>query len=130
MEMNTDILNVLFSSPVFSVVIVIVASALLNAIKQGAVSSIGKQGIIFNNKENADVKTIKSELEQIKQELITVKKYNKRLELALLRLQILSDELSLETKLSLYDEYKYLGGNSYIDLYISQLKEENKCGKI
>ena len=42
------------------------------------------------------------------------------MQLALLRLQIMSPETSEETKLHLYDEYKKLGGNSYIDKYMSR----------
>lgn len=134
-----DVIQLLTSSPVFSVVLVLVASVLLNEIKRGAISSIGTKGIIFNNKDTEklesmlkDVSTIKQELTIVKQsnaiitqELNTVKQYNKRLELALLRLQILSPETNLETKLSLYDEYKFLGGNSYIDLYISKYKGDD-----
>lgn len=134
-----DVIQLLTSSPVFSVVLVLVASVLLNEIKRGAISSISTKGIIFNNKDTEklesmlkDVSTIKQELVIVKQsntiitqELNTVKQYNKRLELALLRLQILSPETNLETKLSLYDEYKFLGGNSYIDLYISKYKGDD-----
>lgn len=135
-----DVIQLLTSSPVFSVVLVLVASVLLNEIKRGAISSIGTKGIIFNNNKDTeklesmlkDVSTIKQELTIVKQsnaiitqELNTVKQYNKRLELALLRLQILSPETNLETKLSLYDEYKFLGGNSYIDLYISKYKGDD-----
>lgn len=119
-----DVVTLLLSSPVFSVILVLIAGALLSSIKQGAVSSIGKQGIVFNNKDNENLVELKQDVTTLKQELASLKKYNKRLELALIRLQILSTEINLETKLSLYDEYKYLGGNSYIDVYIDKLKEE------
>ena len=134
-----DVIQLLSSSPVFSVVLVLVASVLLNEIKRGAISSIGAKGIVFNAKDTEKLDTISKEITTIKQELATlkqsnttiaqelntVKQYNKRLELALLRLQILSPETNLETKLSLYDEYKFMGGNSYIDLYISKHKGDD-----
>ena len=44
----------------------------------------------------------------------------KDIELATIRLQILSHETTIETKLKLFDLYKKKGGNSYIDLYIEQ----------
>jgi hypothetical protein len=38
--------------------------------------------------------------------------------LDLMKTQILSTELSLDMRLSIYDTYKKLGGNSYIDEYV------------
>lgn len=51
------------------------------------------------------------------------------IELATMRLQIMSDKTDICTKLKIYDEYKAKGGNSYIDVYIQQIKKEALCAK-
>ena len=41
----------------------------------------------------------------------------------------MSDNTDIHTKLKIYDEYKAKGGNSYIDIYIQQIKKEALCAK-
>lgn len=49
----------------------------------------------------------------------------KQLKLDTLRLQILSDSTNKEQKCKLYDEYKKLGGNSYITDWMHEYLEGN-----
>ena len=53
-----------------------------------------------------------------KQDVILKELHETKLDL--MNLQILSTELAPNTKLSIYDEYKKLGGNSYIDEYVKR----------
>jgi len=50
-----------------------------------------------------------------------IKEATKKQYLMILRLMIISDEVPLKDKLECYDEYKGLGGNSWVDNYVNQV---------
>lgn len=57
-----------------------------------------------------------------------VKDATKKQYLMILRLMIISEEVPLNEKLRHYDEYKSLGGNSWIDNYVNQVLIPKQLG--
>ena len=109
---------------------------ILHLINTGKIKRIDKNGIEANvdneATEEAQNKRI-ARLEANMSETLTIVKEQsqtiKDIELAVIRLQILSDQTNLETKLKLFDIYKSKGGNSYIDLYIKQIEQAATSAK-
>lgn len=145
-----DYIDLILSSPVNIVILLLVVYTLVRLLRNDKIKSIGKDGIIFKDKVEKDhVHSLKKEhndlskrisaleesdkkhietLNMLVNEAASIKEFHKtsieqmhQMNLALIRLQILSSETSMETKLNLFDEYKRNGGNSYIDLYIDKL---------
>lgn len=120
-------LVVLLNNPVILVILLLIVLFLMSVIRKGGITSIGKDGIKFSEHDNKKLDMLTEKINKL--DMLTEKidklaadtKDNKK---ALLRLQIISDATDLKTKLMLFDEYKALGGNSYIDLYIEQLKKK------
>lgn len=117
-----EAIDSLSHNPVIVVLVVLVLAALVSLLRKGKISEIGKNGVKFTTGE---FNSIQAQLTQLSDQLkehknIDDKRYNET-QKALLRLQILSTETTLETKLNLYDTYKSIGGNSYIDKYIKEI---------
>lgn len=110
-------LVVLLNNPVILVILLLVVLFLMSVIRKGDITSIGKDGIKFSEQDNRKLDALTEKIDRLAADT----KDNKK---ALLRLQIISNATDLKTKLMLFDEYKALGGNSYIDLYIEQLKKK------
>lgn len=127
MEAFITILN----NPVTLALLLLLCVYVLNLISKGRVRRISKDGIeLTDNADDLQNHRI-SQLETKMAECIETTKETQRIvkeqtavikdiELASIRLQILSSATNLETKLKLFDIYKKKGGNSYIDLYIEQ----------
>jgi hypothetical protein len=71
-----------------------------------------------------DVAGLKTDVAMLKTDVAILKTDVGDLKLDTLRLQILCPELPATDRLRLYDEYKRLGGNSYIDAYIENIKKD------
>lgn len=139
-----DVFREMLNNPIAMVCIALLLYSLVSLAVKGKVKSISKHGITFKDCtdetshqqmiDNANSKFAK--MEKNIQDLFDlvcamqtdVKNTSDKMhevELALIRLQIMSSETSMETKLTLYDTYKSKGGNSYIDMYINKLKKDN-----
>ena len=57
-----------------------------------------------------------------------VQQATKKQYMMILRLMIISEEVPLNEKLKHYDEYKNLGGNSWIDNYVNQVLIPKQLG--
>lgn len=135
----------LLQNPYVLIIVAILLICIIKLIQGNKVASITKDGIVFNKSSIEETVNLVNYLsketekhslqlaafeEDIKKLFTTVQECHRILDesvkgqatmqLALLRLQIMSPETSEETKLHLYDEYKKLGGNSYIDKYMSR----------
>lgn len=133
----SDILTVLSSSPALLLVLMYVIFSFMQLVKEGKIKGIGKYGVKLssdNDIKKLDYKDAQLEHmsrsldaygDSIKQLVDTVT----RIEHDVIRLQILSDNVDVFTKIKLYDLYKGKGGNSYIDTYISKLMEEVCSGE-
>lgn len=127
MEAFITILN----NPVTLALLLLLCVYVLNLISKGRVRRISKDGIELTGDADDLQNHRISQLETKMAECIETTKETQRIvkeqtavikdiELASIRLQILSSATNLETKLKLFDIYKKKGGNSYIDLYIEQ----------
>lgn len=118
-------LAIILNNPVVLAILLLVCLYTLNLISRGKVHRISKEGIDLIDNSNDDNAARVAKLEAAVNEIHTLIKEQtaviKDIELATIRLQILSNETTLETKLKLFDIYKSKGGNSYISLYIEQL---------
>lgn len=127
MEAFITILN----NPVTLALLLLLCVYVLNLISKGKIRRISKDGIELTDVDNPTQNARITKLEQQLADCVATTKETQRLvreqasvikdiELATIRLQILSHETTIETKLKLFDLYKKKGGNSYIDLYIEQ----------
>lgn len=127
MEAFITILN----NPVTLALLLLLCVYVLNLISRGKVRRISRDGIELTGVDDPTQNARITKLEQQLADCVSTTKETQRLikeqvsvikdiELATIRLQILSHETTIETKLKLFDLYKKKGGNSYIDLYIEQ----------
>lgn len=127
MEAFITILN----NPVTLALLLLLCVYVLNLISRGKVRRISRDGIELTGVDDPTQNARITKLEQQLADCVATTKETQRLvkeqvsvikdiELATIRLQILSHETTIETKLKLFDLYKKKGGNSYIDLYIEQ----------
>ena len=132
MEAFITILN----NPITLALLLLLCVYVLNLISKGKIRRISKDGIeltgVDDPTQNDPTQNARiTKLEQQLADCVATTKETQRLvreqasvikdiELATIRLQILSHETTIETKLKLFDLYKKKGGNSYIDLYIEQ----------
>ena len=127
MEAFITILN----NPVTLALLLLLCVYVLNLISKGKIRRISKDGIELTDVDGHTQNARITKLEQQLADCVATTKETQRLvreqaavikdiELATIRLQILSHETTIETKLKLFDLYKKKGGNSYIDLYIEQ----------
>lgn len=127
MEAFITILN----NPVTLALLLLLCVYVLNLISKGKIRRISKDGIELTDVDDPTQNARITKLEQQLADCVATTKETQRLvreqasvikdiELATIRLQILSHETTIETKLKLFDLYKKKGGNSYIDLYIEQ----------
>ena len=127
MEAFITILN----NPVTLALLVLLCVYVLSLISKGKIRRISKDGIELTDVDDPTQNARITKLEQQLADCVATTKETQRLvreqasvikdiELATIRLQILSHETTIETKLKLFDLYKNKGGNSYIDLYIEQ----------
>ena len=132
----TELLNKVTTYPLTTALLLCIFLYILHLINTGKIKRIDKNGIEANvgnedteeyqNKRIARLEANMSEtLAIVKEQSQTIKD----IELAVIRLQILSDQTNLETKLKLFDIYKSKGGNSYIDLYIKQIEQAATSAK-
>ncbi len=126
-----DILTQLNSSPVLLICLLLVIYTITAMIRRGEIGSIGKDGIKFNRNfiDSTQIDTIKKDVAELQVNMKITLECVHDIELATMRLQIMSDKTDTHTKLKIYDEYKAKGGNSYIDIYIQQIKKEALCAK-
>lgn len=123
-----ELIDKVINNPVGLALCILICLYVLQLIDKGRVKRISKNGIDFTDDTVEQNQTERiNTLEQNMTETLTIIKEQsqtiKEIELAVIRLQILSDQTNLETKLKLFDIYKSKGGNSYIDLYIKQLEQ-------
>ena len=99
--------------------------------RRGEIGSIGKDGIKFNRNfiDSTQIDSLKKDVAELQVNMKITLECVHDIELATMRLQIMSDKTDMHTKLKIYDEYKAKGGNSYIDIYIQQIKKEALCAK-
>lgn len=127
MEAFITILN----NPVTLALLLLLCVYVLSLISKGKIRRISKDGIELTDVDDTTQNARITKLEQQLADCVATTKETQRLvreqasvikdiELATIRLQILSHETTIETKLKLFDLYKKKGGNSYIDLYIEQ----------
>lgn len=132
----TELLDKVTAYPLTTALLLCIFLYILHLINTGKIKRIDKNGIETNvgnedteecqNKRIARLEANMSEtLAIVKEQSQTIKD----IELAVIRLQILSDQTNLETKLKLFDIYKSKGGNSYIDLYIKQIEQAATSAK-
>lgn len=131
-----ELLDKVTAYPLTTALLLCIFLYTLHLINTGKIKRIDKNGIEANvgnedteedqNKRIARLEANMSEaLAIVKEQSQTIKD----IELAVIRLQILSDQTNLETKLKLFDIYKSKGGNSYIDLYIKQIEQAATSAK-
>jgi hypothetical protein len=75
------------------------------------------------DKVDAEIGGLKTEIGGIKVEIGEVKKDLRKVQLDTMRLQILAENVPDEDKLSIYDMYRSMGGNSYVEAYIANVKK-------
>ena len=126
-----DILTQFNSSPVLLICLLLVIYTITAMMRRGEIGSIGKDGIKFNRSfiDSAQIDSLKKDVAELQVSTKIMLDTIHAIELATIRLQIMSDKTDFHAKLKLYDEYKAKGGNSYIDVYIQQIKKEALCAK-
>lgn len=126
-----DILTQLNNSPVLLICLLLVIYTITAMMRRGEIGSIGKDGIKFNRSfiDSAQIDSLKKDVAELQVSTKIMLDTIHAIELATIRLQIMSDKTDFHAKLKLYDEYKAKGGNSYIDVYIQQIKKEALCAK-
>lgn len=126
-----DILTQINSSPVLLICLLLVIYTITAMLRRGEIGSIGKDGIKFNRSfiDSAQIDSLKKDVAELQVSTKIMLDTIHAIELATIRLQIMSDKTDFHTKLKLYDEYKAKGGNSYIDVYIQQIKKEALCAE-
>ena len=126
-----DILAQLNSSPILLICLLLVIYTITAMMRSGEIGSIGKDGIKFNRNfiDSTQIDSLKKDVAELQVNMKITLECVHDIELATMRLQIMSDKTDMHTKLKIYDEYKAKGGNSYIDIYIQQIKKEALCAK-
>lgn len=126
-----DILAQLNSSPILLICLLLVIYTITAMMRRGEIGSIGKDGIKFNRNfiDSTQIDSLKKDVAELQVNMKITLECVHDIELATMRLQIMSDKTDMHTKLKIYDEYKAKGGNSYIDIYIQQIKKEALCAK-
>lgn len=126
-----DILAQLNSSPILLICLLLIIYTITAMMRRGEIGSIGKDGIKFNRNfiDSTQIDSLKKDVAELQVNMKITLDCVHDIELATMRLQIMSDKTDMHTKLKLYDEYKAKGGNSYIDIYIQQIKKEALCAK-
>lgn len=126
-----DILTQLNNSPILLICLLLIIYTITAMIRRGEIGSIGKDGIKFNRNfiDSTQIDIIKKDVAELQVNMKITLECVHDIELATMRLQIMSDKTDICTKLKIYDEYKAKGGNSYIDVYIQQIKKEALCAK-
>lgn len=126
-----DILVQLSSSPILLICLLLIIYTITAMMRRGEIRSIGKDGIKFNRNfiDSTQIDSIKKDVAELQVNMKITLECVHDIELATMRLQIMSDKTDIHTKLKIYDEYKSKGGNSYIDIYIQQIKKEALCAK-
>lgn len=126
-----DILTQLNNSPVLLICLLLIIYIITAMIRRGEIGSISKDGIKFNRNfiDSTQINIIKKDVAELQVNMKITLECVHDIELATMRLQIMSDKTDICTKLKIYDEYKAKGGNSYIDVYIQQIKKEALCAK-
>lgn len=126
-----DILTQINSSPVLLICLLLVIYTITAMLRRGEIGSIGKDGIKFNRSfiDSAQIDSLKKDVAELQVSSKIMLDTIHAIELATIRLQIMSEKTDFHTKLKLYDEYKSKGGNSYIDVYIQQIKKEALCAE-
>lgn len=125
------ILTQLNSSPILLICLLLIIYTITTMIRRGEIGSIGKDGIKFNCNfiDSTQIDSLKKDVTELQTNMKITLDCVHAIELATMRLQIMSDKTDMHTKLKIYDEYKIKGGNSYIDIYIQQIKKEALCAK-
>ena len=125
------ILAQLNSSPILLICLLLVIYTITAMMRRGEIGSIGKDGIKFNRNfiDSTQIDSLKKDVAELQVNMKITLECVHDIELATMRLQIMSDKTDMHTKLKIYDEYKAKGGNSYIDIYIQQIKKEALCAK-
>ena len=126
-----DILAQLNSSTILLICLLLVIYTITAMMRRGEIGSIGKDGIKFNRNfiDSTQIDSLKKDVAELQVNMKITLECVHDIELATMRLQIMSDKTDMHTKLKIYDEYKAKGGNSYIDIYIQQIKKEALCAK-
>lgn len=126
-----SILAQLNSSPILLICLLLVIYTITAMMRRGEIGSIGKDGIKFNRNfiDSTQIDSLKKDVAELQVNMKITLECVHDIELATMRLQIMSDKTDMHTKLKIYDEYKAKGGNSYIDIYIQQIKKEALCAK-
>lgn len=126
-----DVLAQLNSSPILLICLLLVIYTITAMMRRGEIGSIGKDGIKFNRNfiDSTQIDSLKKDVAELQVNMKITLECVHDIELATMRLQIMSDKTDMHTKLKIYDEYKAKGGNSYIDIYIQQIKKEALCAK-
>lgn len=126
-----DILAQLNSSPILLICLLLIIYTITAMMRRGEIGSIGKDGIKFNRNfiDSTQIDSLKKDVAELQVNMKITLECVHDIELATMRLQIMSDKTDMHTKLKIYDEYKAKGGNSYIDIYIQQIKKEALCAK-
>lgn len=126
-----DILAQLNSSPILLICLLLIIYTITAMMRRGEIGSISKDGIKFNRSfiDSTQIDSLKKDVAELQVNMKITLECVHDIELATMRLQIMSDKTDMHTKLKIYDEYKTKGGNSYIDIYIQQIKKEALCAK-
>ena len=126
-----DILAQLNSSPILLICLLLVIYTITAMMRRGEIGSIGKDGIKFNRNfiDSTQIDSLKKDVAELQVNMKITLECVHDIELATMRLQIMSDKTDMHTKLKIYDEHKAKGGNSYIDVYIQQIKKEALCAQ-
>lgn len=126
-----DVLAQLNSSPILLICLLLIIYTITAMMRRGEIGSIGKDGIKFNRSfiDSTQIDSLKKDVAELQVNMKITLECVHDIELATMRLQIMSDNTDMHTKLKIYDEYKAKGGNSYIDIYIQQIKKEALCAK-
>lgn len=126
-----DILTQLNNSPILLICLLLIIYTVTAMIRRGEIGSISKDGIKFNRNfiDSTQIDSLKKDVAELQVNMKIALECVHDIELATMRLQIMSDKTDTHTKLKIYDEYKAKGGNSYIDVYIQQIKKEALCAK-
>lgn len=126
-----DILTQLNNSPILLICLLLIIYTFTAMMRRGEIGSIGKDGIKFNRNfiDSTQIDSLKKDVAELQVNMKITLECVHDIELATMRLQIMSDKTDMHTKLKIYDEYKAKGGNSYIDVYIQQIKKEALCAK-
>lgn len=124
----TKLISDMLNNPIVLALLIFIAMYLLRLISDGKVRRIGRDGLELREQETTQkddprVDGLETRVNEVLEVVREQSQTIKDIELAVIRLQILSDQTNLETKLKLFDIYKSKGGNSYIDLYIKQLEQ-------